>query len=80
MSSAGKDLTIRDNDENLDGLNYLEGKMLDFVNQQAMRGTVMAHNEGGVPVAIINIPEISPYHFGYMVYFLNFPAGSAHTF
>jgi glucose-6-phosphate isomerase len=56
-------------------LNYLEGKSLDFVNRQAMRGTVLAHNEGGVPVVMINIPELTPFHFGYMVYFFELSCG-----
>jgi glucose-6-phosphate isomerase len=75
VDSVSKDLTIKSSDENLDGLNYLEGKTLNFVNQQAMRGTVLAHNEGGVPVVLINIPELSPYHFGYMVYFFELSCG-----
>ena len=75
IDSASKDLTIKYSDENLDGLNYLEGMTLNFVNQQAMRGTVLAHNDGGVPVVLINIPELTPYHFGYMVYFFELSCG-----
>ncbi|MCK9444113.1 MAG: glucose-6-phosphate isomerase [Tissierellaceae bacterium] len=60
---------IKGEEKNLDGLNYLEGKSLDFVNKKAMEGTVEAHVGGGVPNLRIDIPEISPYYFGYMVYF-----------
>jgi len=52
------------------GFNYLDGKSLSFVNQKAMEGTMSAHLDGGVSNLVINIPEISPYYFGYLVYFL----------
>jgi glucose-6-phosphate isomerase len=48
----------------------LAGKEMDFVNKMAMQGTILAHNDGGVPNLIINIPEMTCYWFGYMVYFL----------
>lgn len=56
-------------DQDLDGLNYLAGRSLDFLNEQALQGTVRAHADGGVPVVIINLPELSPNVFGSMVYF-----------
>lgn len=58
-----------ENEDNLDGLKYLNGKSLDYINKKAMEGTIAAHVEGGVPNLIINIPEISPYYFGYLTYF-----------
>lgn len=64
-----KEITIGEDKENLDGLNFVAGKTIDFVNKQAFRGTVLAHNDGGVPVMIVNVPELTPYYFGYMVYF-----------
>jgi glucose-6-phosphate isomerase len=75
IGSPSKDLLIEADKEDLDGLNYLEGKSLDFVNRQAMGGTILAHNEGGVPVVVINVPELTPYHFGYMVYFFELSCG-----
>lgn len=51
------------------GFNYLAGKPLSFVNQKAMQGTMSAHLDGGVPNLLLNIPELSPYYFGYLVYF-----------
>lgn len=58
-----------------DKLNYLAGKEMDFVNKMAMQGTILAHNDGGVPNLIINIPEMTPYWFGYMVYFFEKACG-----
>lgn len=70
-----KELTIGTDAENLDGLNFLTGKTVDFVNKQAFRGTVLAHNDGGVPVVVVNVPEISPYYFGQLVYFFEKACG-----
>ncbi|NLF44776.1 MAG: glucose-6-phosphate isomerase [Syntrophomonadaceae bacterium] len=51
------------------GFNYLAGKPLSFVNEKAMEGTITAHVKGGAPNLIINVPELTPYYFGYMTYF-----------
>jgi glucose-6-phosphate isomerase len=64
-----RDIIIEKDSENVDGLNFTAGKGMDFVNKQAFKGTLLAHNDGGVPGIVVNIPEISPYYFGYMVYF-----------
>lgn len=64
-----KEITIGEDKENLDGLNFVAGKTIDFVNKQAFIGTVLAHNDGGVPVMVVNVPELNAYNFGYMVYF-----------
>ena len=69
VDSARKEIIIEENSDNLDGLNFLAGKTMDFVNTQAFRGTILAHNDGGVPALVINIPELTPYYFGYIVYF-----------
>ena len=55
--------------ENLDGLNYLEGKTLDFVNKQAAKGTLMAHTDGGVPNITLTMAAGDAYHLGYLFYF-----------
>lgn len=52
-----------------DGLNYLAGRSLDFVNQKALEGTMLAHTDGGVPNLLIEVPNISPSLFGELVYF-----------
>ncbi|MEG2073693.1 MAG: glucose-6-phosphate isomerase [Angelakisella sp.] len=55
--------------ENLDGLNFLSNQNMSVVNRRAMEGTILAHTEGGVPNIILELPEISPAEYGYMVYF-----------
>ncbi len=64
-----KDRTIEADEANLDGLNYLAGKSLDYVNKKAAEGTLMAHVDGGVPNLIIKLPEARAYHLGYLFYF-----------
>ena len=68
VESPKADITIEKDDENIDGLNFLAGKTMDYVNHQAFLGTILAHNDGGVPNLIINIPSLSEYYFGYLVY------------
>lgn len=63
------ELTINEIEKDLDGLNYLAGKSIDFVNNKAFEGTLLAHTDGGVPNLIINIPQLDEYTFGYLVYF-----------
>lgn len=63
------DLAIESEPGDLDGLNYLEGKTLDYVNKKAAEGTRMAHLDGGVPNLTIRIPEATPYHLGALFYF-----------
>lgn len=63
------DITIEEDESNLDGLNYLAGKSVDFVNKKAFEGTLLAHTDGGVPNLIVSIPELNAYTFGYLVYF-----------
>lgn len=62
------DMDVKEDRDNLDGLNFLSGKTMDYINHKAFEGTVLAHNDGGVPNIIINIPEISDYYFGKLVY------------
>ena len=54
----------------MDGLIFLAGRSLGFLNEQVLRGTVLAHVDGGIPTLILNIPALTPYYFGYLVYFL----------
>ncbi|WP_294392533.1 glucose-6-phosphate isomerase [uncultured Clostridium sp.] len=69
------EINIEKDAEDLDGLNFLAGKTMDFVNKQAFQGTLLAHNDGGVPNMVLNVPEISAYYFGYMVYFFEKACG-----
>ena len=63
------DMTIGTDAANLDGLNFLSGKTMDYVNKMAAEGTRLAHRDGGVPNLTINLPEATPYHLGYMYFF-----------
>ena len=63
------DIVIEKEEVDLDGLNYLAGKSIDYVNKQASKGVVLAHVDGSVPNVIINLPEATPYHLGYLFYF-----------
>jgi glucose-6-phosphate isomerase len=64
-----RELTIEAESKDLDGLNYLAGKTVDFVNNKAFEGTMLAHTDGGVPNLIVSIPAMDEYTFGYLVYF-----------
>ncbi|KIL44086.1 glucose-6-phosphate isomerase [Jeotgalibacillus campisalis] len=69
VEKARHELTIEEADSDLDGLNYLAGETVDFVNNKAFQGTLLAHNDGGVPNLVVEIPEMDAYTFGYLVYF-----------
>jgi glucose-6-phosphate isomerase len=75
IENPDKEMIVEENDSNLDGLNYLKGKSLDYINKQALKGTLLAHRDGGVPNLVINIPELSSYSFGYLVYFFELACG-----
>ncbi len=62
-------------DENLDGLNFLEGKRVDEVNKMAELGTRLAHVDGGVPNILVNIPELNAYYLGQLIYFFEKACG-----
>ncbi|MBP3415126.1 MAG: glucose-6-phosphate isomerase [Clostridia bacterium] len=63
------DLEIGIDPENIDGLNFLAGENMDYVNKNAFGGTVLAHNDGGVPNIVLEIPDWSEYELGYLIYF-----------
>ena len=69
VENSDKDIVIKKETEDLDGLNYLEGKGLSFVNNKAFEGTLLAHIDGGVPNLVINIPEVTSFNIGYLIYF-----------
>ena len=68
-------MTVKADDANLDGLNYLAGMDINYINKQAMIGTIMAHNDGGVANIVLHVPEMNEYHFGAMVYFFEKACG-----
>ena len=80
VASPEEDIVIKEDKDNLDGLNFLAGKTMDYVNKMAMTGTILAHVDGGVPNIKITVPNISAYTYGYMVYFFELACGvSAYT-
>ena len=80
VKNPEKDVTIEKTDDNLDGLNFIAGKTVDYVSKMAMNGTMLAHVDGGVPNIRISIPQIDAYAYGYMAYFFELSCGiSAYT-
>ena len=69
INSSEKDVEIKEQSDDGDGLNFLAGKTMSYVNRKAFEGTVLAHNDGGVPNLVIELPSADEYEFGYMVYF-----------
>lgn len=70
-----KNVTIKETEDNLDGLNFLAGKTVDFVNSKAAQGTALAHVDGGVPNLAVRVPKLDAYNFGYLVYFFEKACG-----
>ena len=64
-----KEITIGFDEDNVDGLNFLSGKTMDYVNKRAFEGTVLAHNDGGVPNIILNVDSMTEAELGYLIYF-----------
>ena len=69
------EVTIQKEDVDLDGLNYLSGKTMDFVNKSAMNGTILAHTDGNVPNLMVKIPEQNEFYLGELFYFFEFACG-----
>jgi glucose-6-phosphate isomerase len=69
ISESEKDLLIKEEKTDFDGLNYLAGKTLDYVNKQAFLGTLMAHTDGKVPNLILTLSKLNPTTLGYLFYF-----------
>ncbi|GGB36784.1 glucose-6-phosphate isomerase [Virgibacillus dakarensis] len=69
VTNAKQDITLAEDEQNLDGLNYLAGKTVSEVNEKAFQGTLLAHTDGNVPNLVIKIPALNAYTFGYLVYF-----------
>ena len=70
-----RDFTLKDAENDIDCLNYLSGKTMDYVNKCAMEGTIAAHVEGNVPNLLIEIPEQTEFHLGELFYFFEFAVG-----
>ncbi len=72
VKESGVEFTIPNDPANVDGLNFISGEKLDYVNKTAMLATLVAHNDGGVPNIVLELEDKSAYSFGYLVYFFEF--------
>ncbi|WP_100405277.1 glucose-6-phosphate isomerase [Bacillus solitudinis] len=75
VENVREEVIIEKAENDLDGLNYIAGETMDFVNKKAFQGTMLAHTDGDVPNLIVNVPELNEYHFGYLVYFFEKACG-----
>lgn len=75
VKNVAEQITIEHDENDLDGLNFLTGKTMDFVNKKAFEGTLLAHTDGQVPNFVVNIADMTPYTFGYLVYFFEIACG-----
>ena len=75
IEKSREELTIGTEPVDLDGLNYLAGKTVDFVNKSAMNGTILAHTDGQVPNFMVNVPEVNEFYLGELFYFFEFACG-----
>ena len=69
FNKCKREITLGTDPENVDGLNFLSGKTMDFVNKKAFEGTVLAHTDGGVPNIVLNVEEMTETELGYLIYF-----------
>lgn len=69
VEHSDTDLKVKKEEDNLDGLNYLEGKSLDYINKKAMEATIKAHVEGDVPNIVIHMQKLDEEHMGHLIYF-----------
>lgn len=75
VEKSTEEVVLKEEPVDLDGLNYLAGKTVDFVNKSAMNGTILAHTDGNVPNLMVNIPEQNEYYLGQLFYFFEFACG-----
>ncbi|MBM6825755.1 glucose-6-phosphate isomerase [Mordavella massiliensis] len=75
VEESKEEIVIQEEPVDLDGLNYLAGKNVDFVNKSAMNGTVLAHTDGNVPNLMVNIPRQDEFSLGELFYFFEFACG-----
>ena len=75
VETSREEILLHEEPVDLDGLNYLAGKSVDFVNKSAMNGTILAHTDGQVPNLIVHVPEVSEYYLGQLFYFFEFACG-----
>ncbi len=75
VEKSKEEIIINEEPVDLDGLNYLAGKTVDFINKSAMNGTILAHTDGNVPNLLVTIPEQNEFYLGQLFYFFEFACG-----
>lgn len=75
IETSREEIIIGEEPVDLDGLNYLAGKSVDFVNKSAMNGTILAHTDGQVPNLMVHVPQVDEFHLGELFYFFEFACG-----
>lgn len=75
VEECPEEIILKEEAVDLDGLNYLAGKSLDFVNKNAMNGTILAHTDGQVPNLMVKIPAQTEFYLGQLFYFFEFACG-----
>ena len=75
IEKSREEIIIGEEPVDLDGLNYLAGQTVDFVNKSAMNGTILAHTDGQVPNFVVNVPEVNEFYLGELFYFFEFACG-----
>lgn len=69
IGDSGSDVVIKEDADDGDGLNFLAGKPMSYINRKAFEGTVLAHTDGGVPNTVIHLDKADEYHLGWLIYF-----------
>ncbi len=75
VEQSPAEIVLKEEEVDTDGMNYLAGKTVDFVNKSAMNGTILAHTDGNVPNLLVNIPEQNEFYLGELFYFFEFACG-----
>jgi len=75
VENSNSDITIQEEKENIDGLNFLAGKTMDYVNKKAFEGTLLAHTDGGVPNIIVKLKDMKEETLGQIIYFFEKACG-----
>lgn len=75
IETSREEIILQEEPVDLDGLNYLAGKSVDFVNKSAMNGTILAHTDGQVPNFMVKVPEVNEFYLGQLFYFFEFACG-----
>ena len=75
VEESPEEVVLKEEEIDTDGMNYLAGKNVDFVNKSAMNGTILAHTDGQVPNLKVNVPEQNEFYLGELFYFFEFACG-----